>query len=57
MVAVASKRRASAAVVATAAVMLSACSVGGTSDEGDGSAKQVVVATHDSWAMSKDVLI
>jgi thiamine transport system substrate-binding protein len=56
MVAVASKRRASAAVVATAAVMLSACSVGGTSDEGDGSATQVVVATHDSWAMSKDVL-
>jgi thiamine transport system substrate-binding protein len=34
-----------------------ACSVGGTTDETDSEAgKTVVVASHDSWAMSKDVL-
>jgi thiamine transport system substrate-binding protein len=36
-----------------------ACSVGGTTDRAtgpDGQSKTVVVATHDSWAMSKKVL-
>ncbi len=35
--------------------LLAACSVGGTTDEGD-STKQVTIATHDSWAMSDEVL-
>ncbi len=53
--------RASALVALTsaAALGLTACSVGGTSDQGGGAGKkntQVVVATHDSWAMSKAVM-
>ncbi len=38
--------------------LVAACSLGGTTDESAGSSgsKTVVVATHDSWAMSKDVL-
>ncbi len=42
--------------VATAAVLLAACSIGGTDETSTRSDKTVVVATHDSWAMSKDVL-
>ena len=51
-----STRGATAAVLAAAALGLSACSVGGTTDSGSKPTKEVVVATHDSWAMSKDVL-
>ncbi|MGZ4502998.1 MAG: thiamine ABC transporter substrate-binding protein [Nocardioidaceae bacterium] len=46
--------RALAAVLATG--LLASCSVGGTTDNGTGSSKQIVVATHDSWAMSKSVI-
>jgi thiamine transport system substrate-binding protein len=52
-------RKSSAAGVAAATVvaLLSGCSLGGSSDESAGSQdKTVVVATHDSWAMSKSVL-
>jgi thiamine transport system substrate-binding protein len=45
------------ATLATAGLALTACSVGGTTDRATGSTnKQVVVATHDSWAMSKSVM-
>jgi thiamine transport system substrate-binding protein len=47
------------ALLTTTALGLSACSLSsGTTDQGSGSAqkKQVVVATHDSWAMSKSVM-
>src|SRR6476661_7065932 len=45
------------AAALTLALGTAACSVGGTTDESAGSgAKTVVVATHDSWAMSKKVL-
>jgi thiamine transport system substrate-binding protein len=50
------KRALAVAGVAVWAVVLTACSVGGTTDRADEPAKQVVVATHDSWAMSKAVL-
>jgi thiamine transport system substrate-binding protein len=41
----------------TLALGTSACSVGGTTDQSAGTgSKTVVVATHDSWAMSKKVL-
>lgn len=46
-----------AAVTAALALTLTACAVGGgTTDSGSTSTKQVVVATHDSWAMSKAVI-
>jgi thiamine transport system substrate-binding protein len=49
--------RALTAVAAMAACAgLAGCSLGTTSDGGGQEDKQVVVATHDSWAMSKDVL-
>jgi thiamine transport system substrate-binding protein len=50
--------RATAATAgALALATLAACSVGGgTTDSGSKPTKQVVVATHDSWAMSKDVI-
>jgi thiamine transport system substrate-binding protein len=48
------------ASVATAAALslslLAACSLGGTESDGAESSKQVVVATHESWNMSKQVL-
>jgi thiamine transport system substrate-binding protein len=45
------------AVSVTVALGTAACSVGGATEESAGSAsKTVVVATHDSWAMSKKVL-
>jgi thiamine transport system substrate-binding protein len=46
------------AAATTAALGLTACSVTGTTDSGTGGGKnkQVVVATHDSWAMSKSVM-
>jgi thiamine transport system substrate-binding protein len=51
-------RTLAAATLLTAVVVASAsCSVGGGSDDTSSSAgKTVVVATHDSWAMSKKVL-
>ncbi|MGZ4493129.1 MAG: thiamine ABC transporter substrate-binding protein [Nocardioides sp.] len=51
-------RAAGALAGATALALLAGCSVGGTTDaSGSGStSKKVVVATHDSWAMSKSVL-
>ena len=46
-----------AAAALTTAAALTGCSVGGPTDARSGSAtKTVVVATHDSWAMSKQVL-
>ena len=56
-----SRRRLVAAVATlTTAALLGACSVGGSAtDSGSGPAstsRTVVVATHDSWAMSKQVL-
>jgi thiamine transport system substrate-binding protein len=42
--------------LATSAVLLAACSVGGTAETSARSDTTVVVASHDSWAMSKDVL-
>src|SRR3954471_17706703 len=49
--------RALTAVAAlTACAGLAGCSLDTTSDGGGQEDKQVVVATHDSWAMSKDVL-
>src|SRR3954471_16563119 len=45
------------AAAVTIALGTAACSVGGTTDQSAGSgSKTVVVATHDSWAMSKKVL-
>lgn len=45
------------AAAVTLALGTAACSVGGTTDDSNGSgSKTVVVATHDSWAMSKKVL-
>jgi thiamine transport system substrate-binding protein len=49
-----SKLPARCVCVALSLGLLSACSLGGTTD--NGSSKQVVVATHDAWAMSKGVL-
>ena len=52
-------RTLAAAGLALALGSATACSVGGTTDEAtgpDGRSKTVVVATHDSWAMSKKVL-
>lgn len=47
--------RATALTAATG--LVAACSVGGTTDEAGASrSRTVVVASHDSWAMSKDVL-
>lgn len=47
-----------AAAVVACTGMVAGCSVGGTSDTttGEESPTEVVVATHESWAMSKDVL-
>jgi thiamine transport system substrate-binding protein len=46
-----------ATAMATSAALLAACSLGGADEGGSaGSDKTVVVATHDSWAMSKKVL-
>ncbi len=51
---------ATATALTTSFALVASCSLGGTTDEGDGGdkgdSKTVVVATHDSWAMSKDVL-
>ena len=50
---------AAAGTLAASALLLSACSLGGTTDGATGPGgtdKTVVVATHDSWAMSKKVL-
>ena len=45
------------AAAVTLALGTAACSVGGTTEQSAGSgSKTVVVATHDSWAMSKKVL-
>jgi thiamine transport system substrate-binding protein len=49
--------RALATLAALTAVAASGCSVGGPDDSsGSSGRKTVVVATHDSWAMSKSVL-
>jgi thiamine transport system substrate-binding protein len=53
------RSRGVAAAAAITAVTVSACSVGGgtgSDQQGDGQKKPVVVATHDSWAMSKSVM-
>ena len=43
--------------VLSAATLLGSCALGGTSDAGSSRpARTVVVATHDSWAMSKQVM-
>src|SRR6478609_2785287 len=48
---------AAATALAVSTAALAACSVGGGSPDGSGgSGKTVVVASHDSWAMSKKVL-
>ena len=48
---------AAATALAVSTAPLAACSVGGGSaDQAGGSQKTVVVASHDSWAMSKKVL-
>ena len=47
---------ATAIALTTSVGLVAACSVGGTTDDTASSSKTVVVATHDSWAMSKDVL-
>lgn len=46
----------SATALATSLALVAACSVGGGSSTSAQSSKTVVVATHDSWAMSKRVL-
>ena len=49
---------ATATALTTAVGLLASCSVGGVGDQNDSSAsaKTVVVATHDSWNMPKEVL-
>ncbi len=48
---------AAATALAVSTAALAACSVGGgSSDQSGGTGKTVVVASHDSWAMSKKVL-
>jgi thiamine transport system substrate-binding protein len=50
-------RGAAAAVALTTGAVFAGCSVSGSTDEPGGSGpRTVVVATHDSWAMSKQVL-
>jgi thiamine transport system substrate-binding protein len=52
-----SLRALATATAATSLALVASCSLGGASDGGDaGGTKTVVVATHDSWAMPKDVL-
>jgi thiamine transport system substrate-binding protein len=47
---------ATSTALATSLALVASCSVGGGEEQSASSAKTVVVATHDSWAMSKDVL-
>jgi thiamine transport system substrate-binding protein len=47
---------AAVAVLTTCAGLFAGCSVSTAPEEAGSADKQVVVATHDSWAMSKDVL-
>ena len=53
-----SSRALAAAAALTCLSPLAACSVGGPAEDGGGSGggRTVVVATHDSWAMSKSVM-
>src|SRR3954452_17544321 len=50
------RRGALGTVAALCAGLLAACSVAGPDETTTAKDKQVVVATHDSWAMSKSVL-
>ena len=48
--------RASAAVLCSSVALVLVAGCGTSGGSGDGNPKVLVVATHDSWAMSKDVL-